>query len=155
MKYKKLISFVSSFLLITLFYGSVIAGPNQERVIPKENPETVPPPNVKQLPLVHNCGPSKQIVKMLFEKYGEVPLVLGKALVIDKNEKEVEGTLVIHVNTTTSTFTVNIMIKEYLCLLTSGEDFLALPGLMNRQPQEERQYQAPTEPQRPNGSITI
>lgn len=85
-------------LLLALMY--VIATPARPQVAPRQEP----------------CGPTKNIVKMLRDKYGEVP---GTAAITDDN-----APMLIFTNPKTGTYTITIRRPGGItCLVLSGNSW--------------------------------
>ena len=81
---------------------------------------------VFNLNLAHNCASAKQMLPFLKEQYGETPFAIGKTSVtVAKENREVQGTLLMSVNPKTRTYTVNIFFEEdgIVCILASGDGF--------------------------------
>lgn len=89
--------------------------------------EDIPVPKVTEQVLKHMCGPAPAITNMLAQRYGEVPMFLGQSgVVIDPDENEIQGPIVIHVNPNTGSYTINILINDALCMLGSGKGMVDL-----------------------------
>lgn len=80
---------------------------------------------LKSLMLAHDCAPADRVLPHLQEEWGEDPFALGTAVVTLKNGEPVDGLLLMNVNPSTRTYTINILFLEdgMVCMLTSGEDF--------------------------------
>jgi len=114
MKSKFLLHFSTLFLSAFLLNSSVTA-------------EDIPVPKVTEQVLKHMCGPAPVITNMLVQRYGEIPMFLGQSgVVIDPDENEIQGPIVIHVNPNTGSYTINILIDDVLCMLGSGEGMVNL-----------------------------
>ena len=91
--------------------------------------------DIKTLTLVHDCGPAERVLPFLKEKYGEEPFAIGRATVsLAANGQEVEGILLMNVNPTTFTYTINILFQKdsMVCMLTSGDKFRPATDLKSK-----------------------
>ena len=91
--------------------------------------------DIKKLTLVHDCGPAERVLPFLREKYGEDPFAIGRASVsLAANGEEIEGILLMNVNPTTFTYTINILFQKdsMVCMLTSGDKFRPATDLKSK-----------------------
>ena len=105
-----------------LFPFTAFAEPKNEE-IPTPTPR--PEDQIIILYTANQCGPVKNISKMLSEKHGEVPFAIGNGLItLAQTGAIIKSTLVLTVNAETKTFTVNsVMPDGNTCLLMSGNSF--------------------------------
>ena len=83
------------------------------------------------LTLAHDCGPAGRVLPFLKEKYGEEPFALGRAgVALAPGGEPIEGILLMNVNPTTLTYTINILFPEdkMVCMLVAGDKFRPANG---------------------------
>ena len=89
---------------------------------------------LRSLLLAHDCAPAERIIPLLREEWGELPFALGTAVVTLKDGRQAEGILMMNVNPSTLSYTINILFidDDMMCMLVNGEDFQPaqnIPGL--------------------------
>ena len=83
------------------------------------------------LTLAHDCGPAERVLPFLKEQYGEEPFALGRAgVALAPGGEPIEGILLMNVNPTTLTYTINILFPEdkMVCMLVAGDKFRPANG---------------------------
>lgn len=79
----------------------------------------------KTLLLIHDCAPAERVLPLLREEWGELPFALGTAIVTLKDGREADGVLLMNVNPSTLSYTINILFVDdgMMCMLVNGDDF--------------------------------
>ena len=80
---------------------------------------------LRSLLLAHDCAPAERIINLLREDWGELPFALGTAIVTLENGQQAQGVLMMNVNPSTLSYTINILFLDdgMMCMLVNGEDF--------------------------------
>ena len=80
---------------------------------------------ITTLLLAHDCAPAERIIPLLREEWGELPFALGTAVVTLKDGQQAIGVLMMNVNPSTLSYTINILFPDddMMCMLVNGEDF--------------------------------
>jgi hypothetical protein len=81
--------------------------------------------DIKILTLEHDCAPAARVLPYLEEEFGERPFAFGRAAVNLRGGEEVQGVLLMNVNPSTRSYTINILFEDddIVCMLTTGDKF--------------------------------